>query len=204
MSNWLSYYNLDFINLDSTIYITTSHKTSWLNQFLIRWDLIFRDWQLEIQRYVQKSKFKTQTQRTCVLDQVRISNEEPPCRGRRSIRPRSLQIESNQHFDCGKRPDFVGIKLMVVIIGIAVLNRAKVIVVTSPNMPDTFSNHIIVTYCAFFKRSDSPNLHCIGNGVNFTVLSGITNAMGERTLGQITNPTPTAQISPSARSLWRG
>jgi hypothetical protein len=28
--------------------------------------------------------------------------------------------------------------------------------------------------------------------------------MGERTLGQITNPTPTAQISPSARSLWRG
>jgi len=47
---------------------------------------------LEIQRYVQKSKLKPQTQRTCVLDQVSISNKALPCRGRRPIRPRGLQI----------------------------------------------------------------------------------------------------------------
>ena len=57
-----------------------------------QWDLIFRDCQLEIQRYAQKSKFKPQTQRTCALDQISISNETPPCRGRRPIRPRGLQI----------------------------------------------------------------------------------------------------------------
>ena len=53
---------------------------SWLNQFLVRRDLIFRDCLLNIERYVQKSKLQPQTQRTCVLDQVSISNEAPPCR----------------------------------------------------------------------------------------------------------------------------
>ena len=28
VSNWLSYHNLDFINLDSAIYITTLHKVA--------------------------------------------------------------------------------------------------------------------------------------------------------------------------------
>ena len=48
--------------------------------------------QLEIQHYVHASKLKPQTQRTCVTDQVSISNETPPYRGRRPIRPRGLQI----------------------------------------------------------------------------------------------------------------
>jgi hypothetical protein len=74
-----------------------------------------------------------------------------------------------QHFDSNKRPGFVCIKWMVVMTGIAVLNGTKVTVVTTPNTPDTFSKHVIVTYCASFKRPDSPNLHCIGSGVNSTV-----------------------------------
>jgi len=74
-----------------------------------------------------------------------------------------------KHFDSSKRPGFVCIKYMVVMTGIAVLNGTKVTVVTTPNTPDTFSKHVIVTYCASFKRTDSPNLHCIGSGVNFTV-----------------------------------
>jgi len=73
-------------------HFTRWRSRSWLNRFLVRWDLIFRDCQLEIQRYVPKSKLKPQTQRTWALDQVSISNERPPCRGRRPIRPRGLQI----------------------------------------------------------------------------------------------------------------
>ena len=48
------------------------------------------------------------------------------------------------------------------------LNGTKVTVVITPSTPDTFSNHVMVTYCDFFKRPDSPNPHCVGNGVNFT------------------------------------
>jgi len=88
------------IILTSSILIlrsTPRHLTRWrsrscLKKLLVRWDLIFRDCQLEIQRYVHASKLKPQTQRTCVSDQVSISNEAPPCRGRRPIRPRGLQI----------------------------------------------------------------------------------------------------------------
>jgi len=74
-----------------------------------------------------------------------------------------------QHFCSCKWPDFVGIKQVVVMTDITVSNGTKVMVVTTPNTPDTFSNHVIVTYCAFFKRLDSPNLHCIGSGLNSTV-----------------------------------
>ena len=95
MPNWLSYHNLDFIHLDSTIYITTPHKVAkskLVESVLGSVGLIYRDCQLEIQRYVLASKLKPQTQRTCVSDQVSISNVAPPCRGRRPIRPRGLQI----------------------------------------------------------------------------------------------------------------
>ena len=73
------------------------------------------------------------------------------------------------HFGSFKQPDFVGIKQVIVMTDIAVFNGTKVTVVTTPNTPDMFSNHVIVTYCAFFKRVDSLNLHYIGSGVNFTV-----------------------------------
>jgi len=73
-------------------HLTRWRSRSWLKKFLIRWDLIFRDCPLELQCYVHASKSKPQTQRTCVSDQVSISNEAPPCRGRCPIRPRGLQI----------------------------------------------------------------------------------------------------------------
>jgi len=73
-------------------HFTRWRSRSWLNWLLVRWDLICRDSKLEIQRYVQKSKLKPQTQRTWVLYEVSISNETPPCRGRRPIRPRGLQV----------------------------------------------------------------------------------------------------------------
>jgi len=57
-----------------------------------------------------------------------------------------------QHFGSCKRSDFVGIKQVVIMTDITVSNGTKVTVVTTPNTPDTFSNHVIVTYCAFFKR----------------------------------------------------
>ena len=65
-----------------------------------------------------------------------------------------------QHFGSCKRPDFVGIKQVVVMTDIAVSNRTKVTVVTTPNTPDELSNHVILTCCAFFQRLGSPNLHC--------------------------------------------
>jgi len=73
-------------------HLTRWRSQSWLEKLLVCWDLIFRNCQLEIQRYVHTSKLKPQTQRTCVSDQVSISNEAPSCRGRRPIRPRGLQI----------------------------------------------------------------------------------------------------------------
>ena len=48
------------------------------------------------------------------------------------------------------------------------LNKTKVTVVITPSTPDTFSSHVMVTYCDFFKRPDSQNQHCVGNGINFT------------------------------------
>jgi len=79
------------------------------------------------------------------------------------------RLHCTQHFGSCKRPDFVVIKQVIVMTDIAVSHGTKVTVVTTPNTPDMFSNHVIVTYCVFFKRLDSPSLHCIGSGVNSTV-----------------------------------
>ena len=98
-----------------------------------------------------------------------ISNQTPPCRGRRPIRPRGLQIALYPTLGSCKRPDF-RIKQVIVMTDIAVSNGIKVTVVTTSNTPDMFSNHVIVTFCAFFKSLDSPSLHCIGSGVNSTVI----------------------------------
>jgi len=53
-------------------HLTRGRSRSWLKKLLVRWDLIFRDCQLEIQHYVHASKLKPQTQSTCVSDHVSI------------------------------------------------------------------------------------------------------------------------------------
>jgi len=168
VSNLLSDHNLDFIHLDSTTYtkhLTRWRSRSWFKKLLVRWDLIFRDCQLEIQHYVHASKLKPQTQRTCVSDQVRSQSQMKyhPVGDAVPFDHEVYRSHCAQHFSSCKRSDFVGIKQVVVMTDIAESIGTKVTVVTTPNTPDTFSNHVIVTYCAFFKSLDSPNLHCIGS-----------------------------------------
>ena len=81
-----SFYNLYYDNL------TRWQSPNWLNLFLCRGGLIFRDCQLKFNRYVQKSKSNPQTQPTYVLDQPLISNGTPTSRVRRPIRPQGPQI----------------------------------------------------------------------------------------------------------------
>jgi len=70
--------------------------------------------------------------------------------------------------------------------------------------PDMFSKHVIVTYCASFKRTDSPNLHCIGSGVNSTVTVRCRQRHRGKNSPTSYKPNTNCTDLSSARSLWRG
>jgi len=88
VSNWLSYHNFDFINLNSTIYITTPHKVAWSKLVVSALSsggsdiLGLSDGISTVRPEIEIESFNT----------THVCVSRIPCSGRRSIRPRGLQI----------------------------------------------------------------------------------------------------------------
>ena len=106
VSNWLSYHNFDFINLNSTIYITTPHKVAWSKLVVSALSsggsdiLGLSDGISTVRPEIEIESFNT----------THVCVSRIPCSGRRSFDHEVYRSHCTQYFDSRKRLDFVGTK----------------------------------------------------------------------------------------------